>query len=270
MGIILFILIFLIISMFISSVIIIYKSKVQQIVNNTKENFGIQNASSIPKVIYQTYKNKSLVPQKIYDNIKKYAPEYKHIIYDDNECLNFIKKNFGNELVDIFNKMPEGRYKADLFRYLILYKKGGIYLDIKTELIKPLSGIFNRNNTTYTVLSIYPSMCYQGIIATPKNNPLFMRLVELIKNTDMNVLKTEGLLFTMHVYDEIKKDIKKDSVNTGHNKNLVNNFDYYLFQEKCTTNKEDCYDGLDRYGWCCFVEDDNKKIIKTRYADFPW
>ena len=59
-------------------------------------------------MIYQTYKNKDLIPQKVYDNIKKYAPEYKHIIYDDNECINFIKENFGDELVDLFNNLQPG------------------------------------------------------------------------------------------------------------------------------------------------------------------
>ena len=43
--------------------------------------------------IYQTYKDKSLVPQKVYDNIKKYAPGYKHIITDDEDNKKFIFKN---------------------------------------------------------------------------------------------------------------------------------------------------------------------------------
>lgn len=251
----LFILIFLITSIFISAIIV-------TCINKSKDS-----ASSIPKVIYQTYKNKDLIPQKVYDNIKKYAPEYKHIIYDDNECINFIKENFGDELVDLFNKYT-GAHKADIFRYLILYKNGGIYLDIKIELTKPLRDIFN-DDITYTILSKYSSSCMQGVIATPKNNPLFMRLINLMKNS-FDEAQKNSLIFTYQIYSEIKKDIKKEIVNPGHNKNLVNNFDYYLFQEKCSRNSEDCYDGLDRYGSCCFIINKNEKIIKTRYADFPW
>ena len=217
----LFILMFLIISIFISDIIV-------SCINKSKDS-----TSSIPKVIYQTYKNKDLIPQKVYDNIKKYAPEYKHVIYDDNECLNFIKENFGDELVDLFNKYA-GYHKADIFRYLILYKNGGIYLDIKIELTKPLKDIFNDNNITYTILSMHSSSCMQGVIATPKNNPLFMRLIDLMKNSFTEAQKN-GNIFTYQIYDEIKKDIKKDTVNPGHNKNLVNNFDYYLFQENQST-----------------------------------
>ena len=226
----LFILIFLITSIFISAIIV-------ACINKSKDS-----VTSIPKVIYQTYKSKDLIPQKVYDNIKKYAPEYKHIIYDDNECRNFIKENFGDELVDLFNNLQPTSHKADLFRYLILYKNGGIYLDIKIELIKPLKDIFINDNITYTILSKIPNSCMQGVIITPKNNPLFMKLVQLIKNNP----KAPYLSHTYHIYSEIKKDIKKDTINQGHNKNLVNNFDYYLFQEKCSKNVGDCYDGFDR------------------------
>ena len=99
------------------------------------------------------------------------------------------------KLVDLFNKYTGG-HKADLFRYLILYKNGGIYLDIKIELTKPLKDIFNDNNITYTILSMHSSSCMQGVIATPKNNPLFMRLIDLMKNSftsDLHIKFDMGL-----------------------------------------------------------------------------
>ena len=46
--------------------------------------------------------------------------------------------------------------------------------------------------------------------------------------------------------------------------------DIYLFQEICTPNKNDCYDGLDAKGLCCYVYDNNQKIIKVRYSEYPW
>ena len=54
---------------------------------------------------------------------------------------------------------------------------GGIYLDIKTELIKPLNEIFNKNYT-YSVLSIVRDTIYQGVIATPPGNPIFLKLIK--------------------------------------------------------------------------------------------
>ena len=39
---------------------------------------------------------------------------------------------------------------------------------------------------------------------------------------------------------------------------------------KCTKDKLDCYDGLDRHNLCCYIYEGNERLIKSRYADFPW
>ena len=49
----------------------------------------LKNKSSIPKVIISTYHDKTKIPSKVYENINQYAPDYKHIIYDDNEVVLF-------------------------------------------------------------------------------------------------------------------------------------------------------------------------------------
>ena len=99
--------------------------------------------------IFQTYSNKSAIPQKVYDNIKKYAPNYKHIITDDNENRKFIMK-YGEKYLNAYNKLESGAHKADLWRYLVLYKYGGIYMDIKTELLKPVDDIFTDKSTIFS------------------------------------------------------------------------------------------------------------------------
>jgi len=50
--------------------------------------------SLIPKKIYQTYKSKSSVPQKVFENIKKYGPEYDYEFFSDEDCVTFIKSIF--------------------------------------------------------------------------------------------------------------------------------------------------------------------------------
>ena len=59
---------------------------------------------------------------------KTYNPTYKHILYDNSDCLNFIKNNFGKEYLITYNKIIPGAFKADFWRYCILYIKGGIYV----------------------------------------------------------------------------------------------------------------------------------------------
>jgi mannosyltransferase OCH1-like enzyme len=96
----------------------------------TKEGF---DTPKIPLHIYQTWRTKSLPPkmQECVDTLKQLNPEFQYHLFDDNDCADFIKNNFDEDVYDAFNTLIPGAYKADLWRYCILYKKGGIYLDIK-------------------------------------------------------------------------------------------------------------------------------------------
>lgn len=107
----------------------------------------------IPKIIHQIYfsaDNKSL-PQAIQENINKIKvmnPDWEHRFYDDADIVDFIKNNYDSRILDYFNRInPKyGAAKADLFRYLLMYKCGGIYIDIKSSVNKPLNNIYNAND----------------------------------------------------------------------------------------------------------------------------
>ena len=45
---------------------------------------------------------------------------------------------------------------------------------------------------------------------------------------------------------------------------------YYLYQEHCSRNANECWDGLDRLGLCCFILDGAEKMLKVRRASYPW
>ncbi len=229
-------------------------------------NKNISN-SLIPKVVIQTYNTKHNIPAKVYSNIKKYAPGYKHIIYNDTECIHFITKYFKNDTINTF-KILKGAHKADLFRYCYLYINGGVYLDIKTELIKPIDKIFTKNYT-YSVLSIINKSIYQGIIACAPKNPIFLELIDYIIKTAS--IKKEYLIYTYDFYNKMSKKCSNMLVE-GFNRNLQDsNYDFYLFREICSENEDDCYDKLDRRNLCCYIYNlDREKIIKTRYSDYPW
>ena len=234
--------------------------------NIKKESFQNYSFNQIPKIIISTYHTKKKIPKKVYTNIQKYAPNYKHIIFDDNDIINFLNKHYDHDIVNAFNKL-NGAHKADLFRYCYLYKFGGVYLDIKTELIKDIDTIFNKKNVQfYTVLSgslNYPNTIYQGVIATIPNNHFFIDLIKYMVNIEKPVRYYQT--FTKDFYKRLEKEYKQ-KLKPGFFKGRLN---LYLFYEKTSYNPKDCYDGLDRYRRCCFIYDKNK-IIKVRYSDYPW
>ena len=92
-------------------------------------------SSNIPKKIYQTSATYNLSENslKTIDTIKDFNPDYEYYFFDDNDIYNFMILNYGNESAEInaLNWLEPGAYRADLFRYCILHKQGGIYADCK-------------------------------------------------------------------------------------------------------------------------------------------
>ena len=67
------------------------------------------------------------------EKIKRANPEFKHHLFDNTERRNFIEQNFEPKVLEAYDALIPGAYRADLWRYCVLYKLGGIYLDIKFE-----------------------------------------------------------------------------------------------------------------------------------------
>ncbi|MEC5394327.1 glycosyltransferase family 32 protein [Bergeyella sp. RCAD1439] len=92
---------------------------------------------AIPKQIFQTFKNKEL-PWLTRWHIKRMLrrnPDYQWHFYDDEKILQFFREEMPAEYERAYRSLTIGAAKADFFRYAILYKKGGIYLDIDCKVV---------------------------------------------------------------------------------------------------------------------------------------
>jgi mannosyltransferase OCH1-like enzyme len=233
----------------------------------------IKNDKNIPKKIFQTYKSKKNIPKIVFDNIDKYAKSYEYNFYNDEDCEAFLKKYFIPDVFKKFKSMKKGAHKADLFRYCLLYVYGGIYLDIKTELIKSIDEIFNKNCNFYTVISKNPKSIYQGILATYPFNDIFKRSINFILESENSKINDNYTLFIDFLYRDLEKNTINKELKQGSNI-FKNNDQVYLFKEKCCSY--DCINKTkDRYGLYCIINDKDKYgkddfIIKTRYESFPW
>lgn len=216
------------------------------------ENIFLKNKNKnykTPKILFQTHYDKNLIPQKVYDNIKKYASNYKHIVYDDKECIDFLQKNYNSEIVERFKSLKLGCHKSDLFRYCWLYKNGGVYLDVKIILLKNLEDIFIDDTKLYTVKSVRGKEIFQGIISTPPNNPIFKNLITKILIRYDFVIKNNYHIFTQDFFNEFKEG--------------------KLFKEICNT-KQTSDLKLSRYNNKCAIYDGSERLFITRYHDYPW
>ena len=223
----------------------------------------------LPKIIFQTHPDKSKIPEKVYNSIEKFAPGYKHIILDDSEAIEFLSEAFTEREVNAFNTIKMGCHKADLLRYCLLYVYGGIYLDIKTELVKPLADIFTHNYF-YCVFSINKHSIYQGILASPPKNPLFLQLIEdMVISNETPLFDVFWLYPTFSCY-KLVNNYTDTPLIEGYNKNNQYPIDIFILKEYCDRVGDRCHDGLDRYGLCYNIYYKDNIFFKTRYSDYPW
>ena len=243
------------------------------LINDDSKKYVIEyyfESKLIPKIIHITYKSYDTIPVKVWNILKLFAYDYKIIFYSDEDCIRILNDQFSSNYVNVFNSLKTCAHKADFFRYCILYKLGGIYLDVKIEPLIDLNTIFDhrKKNTLYTVISGVSNhkskYIFQGIIASYPNNPLFLELInDFFKYTNHH---RDYMFFTRKFYDLLQKKIKKNLIvgnNNYENENVV------LFIERNV--KTDIDTKTDRHkGFWNIFDNNNKHIFKTRYNDYPW
>lgn len=141
----------------------------------------------IPLNIYQTWHTKN-IPEKMSNAInliKNLNPRFNYQLFDDNDCREFIKNNFENNVLYAFDSLIPGAYKADLWRYCILYKNGGVYLDIK---YKPLNNFrfITLTEKEHWVLDADKYGIYNALMVCKPGNEILLKainkIVENVKN----------------------------------------------------------------------------------------
>lgn len=92
---------------------------------------------TIPAKLFQTWHSKDLPPlmRENVELLKQRHPNLEHFLFDDDDCLAFIQDHFDPDVADAFVRLIPGAFKADLWRYCVLYIHGGIYLDIKFNVV---------------------------------------------------------------------------------------------------------------------------------------
>jgi hypothetical protein len=149
--------------------------------------------SVIPLNIFQTWNTLQLPPnmKKNVELLKSQNPEFTYYLYDDIMCRTFIQQNFDADVLYAFDKLKPGAYKADLWRYCILYKKGGIYLDIKYKCVNhfKLIELTNkeycvRDRHAYGIRGIYNALlCFK-----PNNTMLDKCIKTIVHYVKQNIL----------------------------------------------------------------------------------
>ena len=220
----------------------------------------------IPKKIFQTWETNKVTPG-MYDAVHTWIdknPDWEYHFFDNDDCRNFIKDNFPKKVLAAYDTLIPGAYKADLWRYCVLYIHGGVYCDIKAELLVGLNDIIPEDVEFLSVKDIdsskreFKGYIYQAFICTKPKHPFLKNVIDmLVENVSVGEYGHDSLsptgpgLLGKAINFILKKDLLSEHV-VGENN--FSGFRYHLWLND--DSSEFC---KDKYG---------KFLIHRTYANY--
>ena len=121
----------------------------------------------ISKTIYQTWSTQTLPDklEKLHNKMRLKNSSYEHIIYTDSQMNDYINANADKDIKDTYWKMKHIVARADIWRYMILFNNGGVYLDIDSQINNSLDDLIQDNDRAIITPEIHENLFIQwGLI----------------------------------------------------------------------------------------------------------
>jgi mannosyltransferase OCH1-like enzyme len=218
----------------------------------------------IPKNIYQTHKSINYIntKPKLVTALKSWinhSKEFNYFFYSNEMCDNFIKNNFDEKVYKAYSRLPLAVMKADLWRYCIIYKYGGIYAD--TDTICKINPNIFINDSLLTVAPENETHLCQWTFSAPANSPILKTIIDLSVERILNINEIKGEhiihhltgpgLFTNGIEKYLKENNKPIFSNKKHyykySDPIIRVFNYDNFHNKFIKH---LFTGQDDDGWC--------------------
>ena len=196
----------------------------------------------IPKKIWQTHESNDL-PESSYKHINrliKLNPDYQYRFFTDSDMELYIKNNFENNVLKAYKKIKPGAGKADIWRLSVIYKEGGIYLDVDkilkengipfNKIIKPDDKFIQGRNW---YIWGYDAPSTNAILCAVPNHPIikeaFYSVIDSVNNNKpieqidkhKGWAKLENYTGTPHLWKAISNNIGMINLKEGEYSNGV-------------------------------------------------
>ena len=145
-----------------------------------------KTARKIPETIHQTFSSVHL-ESKMHDAVQSWLnlnPSYEYRFHDDADQIEFLRNYFDKRVLEAYLKLKEGAFRADLWRYCILYEFGGVYVDVDAVCLAPLNDFIN-SEIEFTVPAEKGTggpahTVFNAFICSSARHPFLARTIEYV------------------------------------------------------------------------------------------
>jgi hypothetical protein len=159
----------------------------------------------IPRNIFQTWetKNISIELNLLCQTWREKNTKYTYFLFDDNERKEFIRKHFDEKIYKSYCKIIPGAFKADLWRYCVLYIYGGIFVDLDSICYNSIDIFLDEHIEFMTAVDLNNCPLIgkynltNGFIASIPKHPVLLNCIErIVYNIENNIIPDSNLDFS--------------------------------------------------------------------------
>ena len=161
--------------------------------------------TKIPRNLFQTWSTKNITHtfKILTDSWRSYNPNYAYFLFDDNDCEQFIQTHFEENVYQAFLRILPGAFKADFWRYCVLYIYGGVYVDMDTICMSSIDDLLDEHIDFMTPIDLnnHPSYgkynLFNCFIASAPKHPILWECIQIIvHNVENNIVPFSNLDFS--------------------------------------------------------------------------
>jgi len=113
----------------------------------------------IPNTVYQTWET-DIFGKRHHKSITKFRqqnPDFSFLLFDSTARDHYMEENWSQKVIlQVYRDSVFGAMKADIFRYCILFEKGGYYFDISKGLKAPILSMIRPDNEFFVTQESTP------------------------------------------------------------------------------------------------------------------
>jgi hypothetical protein len=155
----------------------------------------------IPKKIHQIclepYSKSPGIMKEYSELWKLMNPNWQYIIWTDSDVTDDLLGRYK----DIYYFFKEVRIKAKILTYIILYKHGGIYIDLDCRPLKPLNDELLKHENGFAVFAneyYFGARIAHNVLGFTQENFILLGLLEKIRETEQYSLTVLNDYLNMH------------------------------------------------------------------------
>jgi hypothetical protein len=170
----------------------------------------------IPLTLHQTWKTREIPAEwrHCVESFARHNPDFTYRLWSDDDARALVAGQFPG-LLDTFDRYPYPILRADLFRYLVLFRHGGVYADLDVLFLAPLRPLLSAGGV---VLGLEPpaharlhgvsQVVGNAVIASEPGHPLWQHVLETLQAagpsclTHRDVLELTGPLRLQRILDQ--------------------------------------------------------------------